>query len=87
MLIHSFGAKSSLRVTRYALRKMAKDNEGIFSPERIDAVFRDFYVDGLLKLFVSERHAVEVSRQLQELLVRGGFQLTKLLQCPVSISY
>ena len=31
----------------------------------------------MLKSFSSEEHAIDISRQLQELLARGGFQLTK----------
>ena len=77
MLVHIFGAKSSPSVTGYALRKTAKDNDQDFSPEVADAVFKDFYVDDLLKSFADSRRAVILSRQLQELLARGGFQLTK----------
>ena len=36
-------------VAGYALRKTTKDNEQNFSTEVVDAVFRDFYVDDLLK--------------------------------------
>ena len=77
MLVHIFGAKSSPSVAGYALRKTAKDNEQDFSSEVIDAVFKDFYVDDLLKSYGDSGHAVDVSRQLQELLARGGFQLAK----------
>ena len=77
MLVHIFGVKSSPSVAGYALGKTAKDNERDFSPEIIDAVSKDFYVDDLLKSFADSNHAVDHSRQLQELLARGGFQLTK----------
>ena len=68
MLVHIFGAKSSPSVAGYALRKTAKDNQRDFPPEVVDAVFKDFYVDDLLKSFSSEEHAIDISRQLQELL-------------------
>ncbi|XP_073237467.1 uncharacterized protein [Porites lutea] len=77
MLVHIFGAKSSPSVAGYALRKTAKDNEKDFSQEAIDAVLKDFYVDDLLKSFADSERAVQVSKQLQELLARGGFELTK----------
>ena len=77
MLVHIFGAKSSPSVAGYALRKMAKDNEKDFSQEAVDAVLKDFYVDDLLKSFAASERAVKVSKQLQELLARGGFELTK----------
>ena len=77
MLVHIFGAKSSPSVAGYALRKTAKDNEKDFSQEAVDAVLKDFYVDDLLKSFADSERAVQVSKQLQELLARGGFELTK----------
>ena len=77
MLVHIFGAKSSPSIASYALRKTAKDNEQNFSKEAVDAVFRDFYVDDLLKSFAGQEHAIELSKELQELLARGGFKLTK----------
>ena len=57
MLVHIFGAKSSPSVAGYALRKTAKDNEQDFSAEVVDAVFRDFYVDDLLKSFANAERA------------------------------
>ena len=77
MLVHIFGAKSSPSVAGYALRRTAKDNEKDFSQEAVDAVLKDFYVDDLLKSFADSERAVQVSKQLQELLARGGFELTK----------
>ena len=40
------------------------------------AVFKDFYVDNLLKSFASEEHVKDI-RKFQDLLARGGFQLSK----------
>ncbi|XP_015754719.1 PREDICTED: uncharacterized protein LOC107334302 [Acropora digitifera] len=77
MLVHIFGAKSSPSVAGYALRKTAKGNEQDFSAEVVDAVFRDFYVDDLLKSFADAERAVDLSGQLRDLLAKGGFQLTK----------
>ena len=53
MLGHVFGAKSSPSVAGYALRRTAKDNER----DVVDAVFKDFYVDDLLKSFACEEHS------------------------------
>ena len=60
-VVHIFGAKSSPSVAGYALRKTAKDNEQDFSAEVVDAIFKDFYVDGLLKSFAYAKHAVNLS--------------------------
>lgn len=40
---------------------------------------QDFYIDDLLKSFKTTGEAVEVTKQLQELLTRGGFKLTKFM--------
>ena len=40
---------------------------------------RDFYVDDLLKSFEATGQAVEITKELQELLAKGGFQLTKVM--------
>ena len=77
MLVHIFGATSSPSIAGYALRRTAKDNEDDFAPETIDAVYKDFYVDDLLKSFADVEQATHVSKQLQTLLARGGFKLTK----------
>ncbi|XP_031549036.1 uncharacterized protein LOC116286627 [Actinia tenebrosa] len=77
MLVHIFGATSSPSIAGYALRRTAKDNEHDFMPATIDAVYKDFYVDDLLKSFADVDRAIRVSKQLQTLLARGGFKLTK----------
>jgi hypothetical protein len=51
MLVHIFGAKSSPSVAGYAMRRTAEDNKHDFPWEVVDAVWRDFYVDDLLKSF------------------------------------
>ena len=77
MLVHIFGAKSPPSVAGYALRRTAQDNKRDFSQDVIDAVFRDFCVDDLLKSFPDSEQAIVVGKQIQELLARGGFELTK----------
>lgn len=77
MLVHIFGATSSPSIAGYALRKTAKDSEHDFTPETTNAVYKDFYVDDLLKSFADVAQAIRVSKQLQTLLARGGFKLTK----------
>ena len=77
MLVHIFGAKSSPSVAGYALRRTTKDNLYEYSSTAVDAVLRDFYVDDLLKSFSEMDEAKLVSKELQSLLAKGGFQLTK----------
>ena len=79
MLVRIFGATSSPSICGYALRRKAEDNRKDFSSETIYAVMRDFYVDDLLKSFETTSQAVEITKELQELLAKGGFQLTKVM--------
>ena len=47
----------------YALSKTAKDNQEDFPPEVVEAVFKDFYADDLLKSFSTEEHAINIRRK------------------------
>ena len=60
MLVHIFGAKSSPSVAGYAPRKVVQDNKEDFSREVVDDVYRDFYVDDLLKSFPDSYCSVNV---------------------------
>ena len=79
MLVHIFGATSSPSICGYELSRTAADNSEGFSSETVDTVMRDFYVDDLLKFFETISQAVEITKELQELLAKGGFQLTKVM--------
>jgi hypothetical protein len=72
-----FGAKSSPSVAGCALRRTAVDNGQDYSKETLDAVTRDFYVDDLLKSFSDTEEAKKGSKELQSILAKGGFHLTK----------
>ena len=77
MLVHIFGAKSSPSVAGYALRRTATDNSHDYSQDTLDAVLRDFHVDDLLKLFSEPEEAKRVSKELESMLAKARFQLTK----------
>ena len=77
MLVHLFGAKSSQASANFALRRTAEDNESCFPPEVINTVKRNFYVDDCLKSLPLEAAAIAHVTNLQALLSRGGFKLTK----------
>lgn len=63
----------------FALQKTATDNRAEFSPEAINTVKRDFYVDDCLKSVGSEHGAISLVKELTSLLSKGGFRLTKWL--------
>ncbi|KAL9972904.1 hypothetical protein ACROYT_G019295 [Oculina patagonica] len=79
MLVIIFGAAYSPCTANYVLRKTADDNceNPLFSPETIEAVKRNFYMDDLLKSVRDETSATQLQKELTALLARGGFRLTK----------
>lgn len=79
MTAHLFGGVSSPSCANFALRKTAEDNKASFDSEVIHTVYRNFYVDDCLKSVRSECDAVNLVKNLMELLKRGGFHLTKWL--------
>ena len=79
MSVHLFGAVSSPSCANFALRKTAADNRDHFSDEAIKTVERNFYVDDCLKSVESEQDAIHLAGELSQLLMKGGFRLTKWL--------
>ncbi|PFX14842.1 hypothetical protein AWC38_SpisGene20975 [Stylophora pistillata] len=77
MLVHPFGAISSAACANFALRRTAEDNKSYFSTEVVNTVKRNFYVDDCLKSLPSVTVAIAHVNNLQALLARGGFRLTK----------
>ena len=69
MLVHLFGAISSLACENFALRKTAEDS---FSLKVTNTVKRIFYVDDCLKSLPSEPNAIAHVNSLRSLLSRGG---------------
>ena len=67
MALHLFGGVSSPSCANFALKKTAEDNRATFSPQAAHTVKHNFYVDDCL------------SKELRELLSKGGFRLTKWL--------
>ena len=85
MLVHIFGATSSPCCANRSVRQTADDNEDRFSPEVINIVRRNFYVDDVLKSVPNEESAIRLAEQLIQLMKEGGFHLTKFASnsfCP-----
>ena len=77
MLVHLFGATSSPSCANFALRRCAEDNKDSFSPQIVDTIMNNFYVDDCLASVPSESQAVALYRDLRAICARGGFQLKK----------
>ncbi|XP_062605642.1 uncharacterized protein LOC134267449 [Saccostrea cucullata] len=77
MVVHLFGASSSPSCANYALRKTARDSEELFNSEIINTVFKNFYVDDCLKSVKNVDYAIDLIKDIQRLLTRGGFHISK----------
>ena len=79
MLVHIFGATSSPCCANKSVRQTADDNEDRFTPEVINTVRRNFYVDDVFKSVPKEENAIRLAEQLIQLMKDGGFHLTKFV--------
>ena len=79
MVKHLFGTTSSPSCANFCLQKTASTYLEEFDPGTIQTVMRNMYVDDLMKSVSSPEAAIKLSTQLRELLMKGGFRLTKWL--------
>lgn len=77
MVVHLFGATSSPSCANFALRRTAEENHCKSSPEAVDTVLKNFYVDDCLKSVANETQAVALCEDLTAMCAGGGFHLTK----------
>ena len=77
MKVHLFGGVWSPSCANYALLRAADDFGDQFVPEVASTVRNNFYVDDCLKSVETVEGAIQLSKQLSELLALGGFRLTK----------
>ena len=79
MLVHIFGAKDSPTVANYAVKRTARDNQEKFSALAYESALRAFYVDDLLKALHDKDAAINLAKELMEMMKCGGFRLCKFL--------
>ncbi|XP_072177022.1 uncharacterized protein [Diadema setosum] len=77
MLVHLFGATSSPSCSNYALKRIAKDNQGCAREAVLDAIENDFYVDDFLKSVPTQEEGITLVKEMKQVLAEGGFKLTK----------
>lgn len=58
MTIHLFGATFSPSIASYELKRMAEDHKDFASPDTVQIVLRNVYVDDCLKSVASDDDAV-----------------------------
>lgn len=78
MRVHVFGNSPSPAVATYGLRRVAREEEREYDSEVRRFVERDFYVDDALKSFPTEKEAVKVLQQAQEMLAVSNLRLHKV---------
>ena len=59
------------------LLRAARDQQGKFKEDAINAVRRNFYMDDFLATKQSSDEAIGLAKDLTEILATGGFRLTK----------
>ena len=79
MLVHLFGATSSPSCAGFCLRKAASEFEGSFGSSTIETIRKNFYVDDCLKSVPSPPEAIQLAKELCELLAKRSFRLTKFI--------
>ena len=73
-----FGEVSAPSLANYTMRRNAEENGGDL-PLGVKAVYKYFYMDDGLPSSDSREEAIEMRKQMTELLLRGDFHLQKWL--------
>jgi len=76
LLILTYGMAPASFLAIRTIRKLAEEEAKLF-PNGSKVALRDFYVDDLLTGASTIHEALEIKRQTIELLMKGGFELTK----------
>ena len=79
LTVHCFGLTSSPSVAGFALRRTADENLAGSTPDAVQAVKRNIYVDDLLKSVPNSQSAVALAHDVISLLEGGGLSLPSFL--------
>ena len=85
MTAHIFGARSSPSVVNFCLRQTAVDHGDSYDAEATHCIYRNFYVDNLLKSVDSPEEGIRLSSDLRKLCSDGGFRLNQWTSCSSTI--
>ena len=77
MTVHLFGGTWSPSCCTYAVHKTIEDHKVLFSTAAQYTARHNLYVDELLKSVPTADEAIQLSKELKELMEKGGFNLTK----------
>ena len=79
MMVHIFGAKDSPCCANYAIKSTARDNHEDFDALTYESGIKSFYTDDLLMSVKTKDMAGNLTKELIEMMSRGGFRLTKFV--------
>lgn len=77
MTAHLFGGMWSPCCANFALKRTASDNAWNYSVDTSNTVDKNFYINDCLMSVSAVKEAIELVRQLREILAKGGCRLTK----------
>ena len=77
MCVYLFGTVCSPSCANFALKQTAVDFKGNFDQNTIDVINNCFYVDDCLASSPSVKEAERLLKEVSELLMKGGFKITK----------
>ncbi|XP_060588386.1 uncharacterized protein LOC132743830 [Ruditapes philippinarum] len=77
MQVYLLGATSYPSCSAYALKRTAQHHAQLFEQKFVTTVKRNFYVDDCLKSVDNEQNVIDLVRDLQSIMNKGGFRLTK----------
>ena len=79
MNVHLFGKVDSPCIANWTLKRTATDQLEFYDQSSIDAICDDFYMDDYLKSFQTSNEAIKTCHDIIEILLKGGFHLTKFV--------
>ena len=79
MLIHVFGETDSLCCATFAVKCVSRDNKEKCSRVVSESILKSFYADDLLKSVITIEEAVNLAKEMTDVMRRGGFRVTKFI--------
>ena len=79
MLAHIFGATDSPCCANFAMKCAARDNKEKCSSVASESILKSFYADALLKSVITTEEAINLAKEISDVMRRGGFRLTKFI--------
>ena len=78
-MVHIFGVIHSPCCANFAVKCVARDNKERCSGEASESILNSFYADDLLKSIITTDEAVNLAKEISDVMRRGGFRLTKFI--------